>query len=40
VSILQAHIASTSRATNIRTEGVEDETVDCFIELYILAYSV
>ena len=39
VSILQAHIASTSSATNIKTDGVEDDVVDCLIELYILAYS-
>jgi hypothetical protein len=32
VSILQAHIASTSRETRIRTEGVEEDVVFCFIE--------
>ena len=39
MSILQAHIASTSRATNIRTEGVEEDVVLCLMELYIFAYS-
>ena len=39
MSILQAHIASTSRASNIKTDGVEDDVVLCLIELYILAYS-
>ena len=39
VNILQAHIASTLRATNMRTEGVEDEAVLFFIDSYILAYS-
>lgn len=39
VSILQAHIASTSRDNNIKTDGVEDDVVLCLIELYILAYS-
>ena len=39
MSILQAHIASRSRATNINTEGVEDDVVLCLIEVYILAYS-
>ena len=39
MSILQAHIASTLRATNMRTEGVEDEVVLFFIDSYILAYS-
>src|SRR6266496_3297528 len=39
VSILQAHIASTSSASSIKTEGVEDDVVLCLIELYILAYS-
>ena len=38
VSILQAHIASTSRAKRIRTEGVEEDVVLCLIELYILPY--
>ena len=39
MSILQAHIASTSRASSIKTDGVEDDVVLCLIELYILAYS-
>ena len=37
MSILQAHIASTSRARRINTEGVEDDVVLCLIVLYILA---
>ena len=39
VSILQAHIASTSSASSIKTEGVEDDAVLCLIELYTLTYS-
>jgi hypothetical protein len=39
VSILQAHIASTSRATKMRTEGVEEDVVLALIELYMVAYS-
>jgi hypothetical protein len=33
MSILQAHIASTSRATKMRTEGVEEDVVLALIEL-------
>lgn len=33
VSILHAHIASTSRATKMRTEGVEEDVVFALIEL-------
>lgn len=39
MSILQAHIASTSRATNMSTDGVEEEVVPCLMEWYIFAYS-
>ena len=33
MSILQAHIASTSRATKMRTEGVEEDVVLALIAL-------